>query len=198
MQLVLVALSFWTGLFICLFISMVSNAILSLSFGTVATEPVTLSEAKAWIKVADSYTDDDTIITALIIAARQILEEHLTISIASKTYTVVLKNLLGDMELPYGPIISITSAADWDGDALTIDEDYYLSGEDFKRLDTITDYIKFVYVAGYSTVPEALKLAIKMQVGYMYEHRGDDLDTLGISKDALMVAKIYSRNGIFI
>lgn len=177
---------------------MVSNAILSFSFGAVATEPVTLAEAKAWIKVADSYSDDNTIITALITVARQMLEEYLSISIASKTYTVVLKNLLGDMELPYGPITSITSAADLDGDALTIDEDYILTGEEFKRLDTITDYIKFVYVAGYSTVPEALKTAIKMQVGYMYEHRGDELDTLGMSKDALMVAKIYSRNGVFI
>lgn len=177
---------------------MVSNAILSFSFGTVTTEPVTLAEAKAWIKVADSYSDDNTIITALITAARQILEEYLSISIASKTYTVVLKNLLGDMELPYGPITSITSVTDWDGDALTLNTDYILSGEDFKRLDTKTDYIKFVYVAGYSTVPEALKLAIKMQVGYMYEHRGDELDTLGMSKDALMVAKIYSRNGVFI
>lgn len=181
-----------------LFSDMVSNAILSFSFGTVTTEPVTLSEAKAWIKVANSYTDDDTIITALIVAATRMLEEYLSISIASKTYTVVLKNLLGDMEIPYGPIISITSAADWDGDALTVDEDYVLSGDVYKRLDTITEYIKFVYVAGYTTVPEALKLAIKMQVGYMYEHRGDELDTLGMSKDALMIAKIYSRNGVFI
>ena len=177
---------------------MVSNAILSYSFGAVATEPVTLSEAKAWIKVADSYTDDDTIITALITAARQMLEEYLTISIASKTYTIVLKNLLGDMELPYGPIVSVTSATDRDGETLTADTDYILEGEEYKRLITVTDYIKFVDVAGFTTVPEALKLAIKMQVGYMYEHRGDELDTLGMSKDALMVAKIYSRNGIFI
>lgn len=177
---------------------MLNNAILSISFTTPASEPVTLSDVKNWIKVADSYTDDDALITALITTARQMLEEYLSISIASKTYTVVLKNELGDMELPYGPVTSITSAADFDGDSLTNGTDYIVYGEDFKRLQTVTDYIKLVYVAGYTTVPQALKDAIKMQVGYMYEHRGDELDSIGMSKEALMVAKIYSRNGLFI
>ena len=195
---VIISPCFYKGFFINLFIYMLNNAILSISFTTPASEPVTLSDVKNWIKVADSYTDDDALITALITTARQMLEEYLSISIASKTYTVVLKNELGDMELPYGPVTSITSAADFDGDSLTNGTDYIVYGEDFKRLQTVTDYIKLVYVAGYTTVPQALKDAIKMQVGYMYEHRGDELDSIGMSKEALMVAKIYSRNGLFI
>lgn len=177
---------------------MVNNAILSISYGAVTTEPVTLAEAKAWIKIANSYTDDDTIITALISVAREMLEQHLSLTIPTKTVTVVLKNEIGDMELPYGPIQSITSAADYDGEALTVDEDYELEGENFKRLITPYNYIKMVYVAGWATVPEILKTAIKMQVGFMYEHRGDEQETNGLSKDALMLAKSYSRNGIFI
>lgn len=189
---------FFIPFMFCLFIFMQNNAILSLEETVPVTEPVTLTEAKAWIKVADSYTDDDTIITALIVTARTMLEKYLSISIASKTYTVVLKSEMGWMELPYCPFISLTSAADSDGDALTNGTDFEMDGEAFKRLITPYDYIKLVYVAGYSTVPQALKDAIKMQAGFMYEHRGDELDSTAMSKDAIMVAKSYSRHGIYI
>ena len=53
-----------------------------------ATEPITLTEAKLWLKVDDS-TDDD-LITALIIAARQACEDYTHRSLITQTWQMTL------------------------------------------------------------------------------------------------------------
>jgi len=71
------------------------------------TEPVTLSEAKAQAIV--TYSDDDTLITALITKARKAVENYCNISIVSQTVTLIA-DLYNDYELPYGPVTGILSA----------------------------------------------------------------------------------------
>lgn len=82
-----------------------------------ATEPVTLAEAKQWCKIELDITEENTLLTQLITAARKQLEGYLCISLVDKTVTAVFRNELGNIELPYGPVKSITSVTDVDGNA---------------------------------------------------------------------------------
>jgi uncharacterized phiE125 gp8 family phage protein len=136
-------------------------------------EPVTLDEAKLWCKI--DLDDDDDLITALITAARQMCEKYTGVSFITRTVTAYLNNGCGGCYLPYGPVNSITSYTDIDGE--TVDADLIvIVGDKFKQLrEPLTDYIKIIYTAGYTTLPENLKKAILQQIAYMYEHRGDSL-----------------------
>lgn len=103
-----------------------------------ATEPVSLTEAKAWAKVDD--TADDTLITSLIVAARESAEQFLRRSLITQTWklsidlpasrfddslgegvydlpvTALYSGLPSAIRLPKGPVQSITSVKTYDLD----------------------------------------------------------------------------------
>src|SRR6185437_6805054 len=79
------------------------NAVLSAVFSAEdARKPVTLQEAKDWCRI--SVTDDDALITALIMAARIACEFYANLSLINRTVTSKIKNGLGDFTTPYGPL----------------------------------------------------------------------------------------------
>ena len=172
-----------------------------------ATEPVTLTEAKLWAKVDSD--DDDTLITALIVAAREAAENFtrrafitqtlkLTLDLCKSQYgnylddgvydlpsSILYGELPNAIELPRPPIASITSVTTYDlNNTGTIysSSNYSLIGT---RLVLNRDAswpssmrpagaVEIVYSAGYgsaSSVPEAIKTAIKMHVQTMYDGR---------------------------
>ena len=114
-----------------------------------ALEPVTLAEAKLWMKV--DITEDDALITDLIVAAREYAEQSLRRALITQTkkltldiprgglddvlgdgvYDLPVSVLVGDLpsviELPYQPIQSITSVKtfDTDGTESTYSSDNY-------------------------------------------------------------------------
>jgi uncharacterized phiE125 gp8 family phage protein len=138
----------------------------------VITEPITLAQAKAWLRV--THTDEDAIITALITAARQICEGYISKSFVERTVTAIVRNDLGNVKLPYGPVGNITYVYDVDGNEITGTE-YTLTGVSDKRLGyPMSSYVKVIYTAGYSVLPQQFKTALKMQLSWMYTHRGDD------------------------
>jgi hypothetical protein len=49
-----------------------------------------------------------------------------------------------------------------------------LIGQEFKRVKTDCKLFTVTYTAGYATLPENMKLAIKKQAAWLYEHRGDE------------------------
>jgi hypothetical protein len=153
-----------------------------------STEPVTLAEAKNWIKVDAGITDDDALITELIKVARQQCEGFLGISLIERTVTAVINNSAGGAELPYGPVVSFTSLKDVDDNALT----EVLQGLDFKTLKTpLDDYMTAVYTTGYPDgVPLNFKTAIKEQVAWLYDGRGEDKE---LSATVLQNLKPYRR-----
>lgn len=152
------------------------------------TEPVTLDEAKNWLKVR--VTDDDVVITALITAAREYCEGYTNLSFAPRTVTAILKNQLGDIRLPYGPVNAITIMYDYNGDEITTDN-YTLNGVLGNRICYPTyDYIKVIYTAGYSVLPKQLKTALLMQIAWLYVHRGDE-EGDKISPDAKAILNPY-------
>ena len=151
---------------------MVYNSVLDTVFSSEnATEPVTATEAKAWMKV--DLTDDDTLITELIKTARKQCEGFLNISLITRTVTAYIKNSAGDLELPYGPVVSFTSLTDVNGDAITSDN-YILRGGGFKYLvEPYEDYLIAVYTTGFTTLPTQYKTGILQQVAHLYDNRGD-------------------------
>lgn len=154
------------------------------------TEPVTLEEVKSYVRLeglqdvgesdATPFTEDDDLIERLIVYARKKLEKLYNISLVTKTLRAVITNLAGDIEIPQGPVISITSLKDRDGNDL----DYTISeyNEDDLEED-INDFITLecpkyekmvmVYEAGYQEVPEALKVEILRYVTWLFAYRGD-------------------------
>jgi uncharacterized phiE125 gp8 family phage protein len=80
-----------------------------------AIEPVTLSEAKRHANVVAS--DDDTLITALIQAAREQVESDCSRALITQTWRLKLHEWFADwLDVPRSPLQSVTSVTYIDGD----------------------------------------------------------------------------------
>lgn len=158
------------------------------------TEPVSVSEAKAYLRLIGS--DEDSLILELITSARQRLEKFTGLSFGNKTIKCYTRASDRWFELPYQPLVSITSVLDDDGTALT----YETRGLQYKQILTSSDNgINVIYTVGWGStgLPKGLKQAILKQVSTDYENRenylvGDSANEL--SSSAKMTAQSYSRN----
>ena len=136
------------------------------------TEPVTIDEAKLWMRIVD-YTTDDDLITELITSTRKHLEKYTGLSFGEKTIEAIMTNDRFTFELPYGPVITVSSVEKWDGDewiTLVDETDYYVVDDCLQ----VYSYSKFrvTYTAGYEELPEDLKTDIKVLVAWQYKNRG--------------------------
>lgn len=68
------------------------------------TEPLILAQVKAHLII--TFTDDDTLLTALITSCRKAIEEYCAISIVTKNVTLIA-DLCKEWELPYGPVTGL-------------------------------------------------------------------------------------------
>jgi uncharacterized phiE125 gp8 family phage protein len=148
-----------------------------------ATEPVTLTEAKAHFGV--TITDDDTRITSLIVAARQQAEHDTRRSFVTQTWRAKLDGFPAGraIDLPHGPIQSVTSVQYVDGDGVTQGfTDFTLDadgqrilldyGESWPSPRAVENAVTITYVAGYgaaTAVPEGIKSGIKLLVEIQYD-----------------------------
>lgn len=77
-----------------------------------AAEPLSLDEAKAWLRVTD--TSEDDLITTLIGAARQMAEKRTNRAFITQTWELVLDGFPActrQIELPIAPLLTVTSVA---------------------------------------------------------------------------------------
>jgi hypothetical protein len=157
-----------------------------------ATEPVTVQEAKDYLRINNNV--ENTLIGELITSARQRLEGFTGRSFGAKTIKVRFEYVDGWVELPYSPITSITSVVNDAGDTLT----YESKGLEVKEVFCSADNgVIITYVAGYTTLPKALKEAILKEVSTSYENRenyviGESVN--GLSNGAKQLAQRFSRN----
>jgi hypothetical protein len=165
------------------------NLVLDIQFTNESlVEPVTLPEARSWLKL--DVSDDDTVVTELITAARQQCEGYLNISLISRTVTAWLQIGLDEIRLPYGPVETITSVTNYKGDPIA---GYQVKYELFKALDPCTE-VKTVYDAGFNgSIPKHFKTAIKEQIAWLYTNRGDAEVTETLSPIAKMILAPYRR-----
>jgi uncharacterized phiE125 gp8 family phage protein len=155
------------------------------------TEPVLLAEMKTYLRISSDETFNDTLITQLIKTARQQLETYLNISLISKTITARLQNDSGYMLLPYSaPEITISSVKDDEDNDISSDS-YSLKGNLFTAnastnawpgnnfFSPCNSIVNVVYAVDYSDdgLPVHFKTAIMQQVSWLYERRGDEIET---------------------
>ena len=149
------------------------------------TEPVTLAEVKRKLRIMESTTEFDDELNDLITQCRQMFEEVLGISLIQRSVYAVLQNQLGNIELPYGPINTVTNAQDKNGNSIDA-ANYEVLGQGFQYLETKYDWIGLTYTTNADT-REGLKEALLREICFRYNHRGDeDNDSNGLhAREAL-------------
>lgn len=141
-----------------------------------ATEPVTLEEAKPHLRV--DGTEEDSLISALIVAARQKAEEYTRRAFITQTWELALDSACGVLYLPRPPVQAV-EAVTLDGEGVA-PENYALVGPEALHVKVPLYAVNpggvvIRYKTGYgdaaSDVPQAIRQAILMLVAHMYEAR---------------------------
>jgi uncharacterized phiE125 gp8 family phage protein len=169
------------------------------------TEPITLAEAKEYARIDGS--SEDTLITSLIKMARLHCESYMGKAIIRKTVTIDSFSFPYVWQIPYGPLVSASDISK----VVTIDQNnvetalnYQVNVGLFPKIAITSGAqsfkFKMVYTAGFTTVPEDIKLAVKMMVNTLYERREDFSDLQAIPsplgvKAILMPYKTYNWFG---
>jgi uncharacterized phiE125 gp8 family phage protein len=169
------------------------------------TEPVTLAEAKAYARIDGS--SEDALITSLITMARTHCESFISKCIVLKTVEINSFTFPYQFQMPYGPLtneLNITKCVTLDQNGVETPLNYQVNAGLFPKLFILggaqSYKFKLVYIAGMTTVPDDIKLAIKMMVNTLYERREDFSDLQAIEsplgvKALLMPYKTYNWFG---
>ena len=168
-------------------------------------EPVTLTEAKAFLRV--DGTAEDTLITSLIVAARERGEELSRRAFLTQTLEMTVDCLPSQRTLALlrPPLISVTSVTyrDYYGvSAVWTDYRTDTNSQPGKIIFTSkpgvylqeSGAVTIRYVAGYgsaaSAVPERIKNAILQLVAQWYENRGATNEMPMSSKEAFLAERV--------
>lgn len=164
-------------------------------------EPLTLGEAKAHLRV--EHPVDDTLIEALIVAARDYAEVYTRRAIPSCTYRLYLDAFPCLIELAMPPVRSVSSIVyvDDDGDETTLATDQYTVDTKTEPARITPAYglswptarcqLNAVYVefaAGWASaadVPRGIKQAMLLMIGRWYATREAD-NAVPTAADALL------------
>lgn len=146
-----------------------------------ASEPVTLEEAKRYLRV--DTEDDDELITDMIVAARMHAESWLRRSLITQSWLLGFEHYKLDVAaLPMGPVQSVASVMvlGSDGGSQTMSTDAYYLSENKEALHFWGGLIGFrleiTYVAGYGDaedVPRPVKLGMLSHIAMLYDGRGE-------------------------
>jgi hypothetical protein len=118
-----------------------------------------------------NFTTDDDLLSDMITASRELIEEKYGISIIDKTLESIVTNLCGNEQLQRGPVKSVTSVTSKDGTGFTTDQiKVYGDHLECPQEKNMT----VVYEVGYTVLPKPLKNEIMRLATYLYENRGDD------------------------
>lgn len=148
-----------------------------------AQEPVSLAEAKAWLRAGD---DEDDLIGELIVAARIRCEWHAGRAFVSQGWTLWL-DAAGDVALPLPPLAGVDTVTlhAADDSATVLETSGYQVDVPGGRLIfnaphpglRAVNAVSIAFTCGYGgadAVPAAIKSAILQTVSWLYEHRGGD------------------------
>jgi uncharacterized phiE125 gp8 family phage protein len=144
-----------------------------------ATEPLTLAEAKLFLRVDGST--EDSLITSMVSAVRIAAEQYLSRSLITQSWKLAYDDyLLSVTALPLGPVQSITSVTlvARDGSTTIVDSNtYYLSAKKDRLNFDATPFatrVEVVYAAGYgnaANVPEPIKQGMLQHLASLYTNR---------------------------
>lgn len=141
---------------------------------------VSLEEAKAHLRV--DYDDDDALIGAIVSSAVARLDGFQGVlgrALLPQTWAQEYDGFSGDLVLPFGPILSVTSVA-YDSETFS---DYrllvdgrgpFLRVNDGESWPSSDGPVTVTFQAGYAdaaSVPSPIKSAILLHIGTLYEYR---------------------------
>lgn len=160
-------------------------------------EPVSPDEVRFFMRRDEDETWDDDLIASLIEAQRQAMEIDLGIALVKRTVT---ENYRGTpccgyiaawqrWKPKYGPVSGLEAKL-IDGTPVTPDN--YGSAEWPVLL--LSYNADITYTAGYNTVPEPLKTALKMRVSTLYQNRENVGGEARAAFDSRKLERLYDRN----
>lgn len=156
-----------------------------------ASEPITLSEAKRQVNLAENEDAHDEMLVLAIQGAREQWEADTDSAVMSQTISLALDRYPTEpLKLPKRPVRLIESISHYDADgvlAVADPDDYALdasgqlrfrSGFMWPAVADRWDAVQVVYVAGYENrrlVPAVAKQAMLLLVSYYFDaNRGDN------------------------
>jgi uncharacterized phiE125 gp8 family phage protein len=163
------------------------------------TEPITLAEAKAHLRVV--FDDEDAYISTLITAAREMAEGRTQRAIVLRDEVLALDCFATPIRLPYPPLRAVTAIDydDQDGAQQTLDDTAYrvndyvtparitrASGATWPTTAVQEAAVRVRYSCGYPTpsaVPTSLRQWMLLAIGALYENR--ESVTAGVQTYAL-------------
>lgn len=175
------------------------------STSTSTDEPVSLADMKLWLRLDTADTAEDGVVQALIATARQKVEERTNRAFITRVFDGVADCApagSGPVKLPRSPVINVLSVKGFALSDLTDTGGTAMSSSSY-YVDTLSEPGRLVpvgvgwptatrqangfivrFTAGESTseagVSERSKSEIKQLVARLFEHRGDELETLKI------------------
>lgn len=164
-------------------------------------EPISLSEAKQFIRMDADYTYEDALIGMLISANREWLEGELGLSLVPRTglkykFTKPCCGQCVNTYIPYGPVNEIAATY------VTDDQPYELANlgaDDYYPYYKLNNSVNITYSAGDwgGNFPQGLRLALLMLVATNYENRENFVvgETVNdVTQNAMTMAYKWSRN----
>jgi uncharacterized phiE125 gp8 family phage protein len=155
-----------------------------------AVEPITLAEAKAYLRV--EHSDDDLVIAAFIAAARIHVETQTRRALITQTWRFVRDGWPGEGRLSISPTplqqILAARVYDSDGSTLSIDTQAFVADKASapaivafapwslpapgRTVGGIEIDVRVGYGDAGANVPEPLRQALRLLVAHWYERRG--------------------------
>lgn len=144
-----------------------------------ASSPVSFEDVKLYLRV--THTEEDSLIESLIAAATDEAQKIMNRQLIQADYEYYAYTD-GVLRIPRPPLVSISTVHSVDSygiETLVDAADYSIDthSDPAKLTTTVTGTVKVSYTTGYvnvAAVPDAIKLWIKVMVGFMYESREED------------------------
>lgn len=156
-----------------------------------ATEPITKTDCKRHLSIAESDTSHDAELDVLIESARRKLEEDTGIAVISQSFSQVFPAFVDALRLARGPLTAVSSITYYDstntqqtlstsvyGVDLTTRQIRLKADQDWPDVYARWDAVTVNFTAGYasaSVVPANIKHAMLTLVAYYFDlDRGDN------------------------
>lgn len=171
-----------------------------------AEYPISLVEAKLHLRV--DHDDEDDLITTLIAASTEWLENALDRKLVAGSWRLELASFASVIELPYPPLVSVDQVqyVDLDGTTQVVAESVYevdttvspgrlmlADGQSWPSTKLTNAAALISFSAGYGAaadVPAMAKAAIKLLVGHWYENRETAVAGLQVKESPMAVQAI--------
>lgn len=166
------------------------------------SEPISLEAMKAWLKL--EIDDDDDLIEALIVAARQHCEQELNKSLVAQTFLVKFDGFSNVLELPFPPVSTVDEVLYYDANGVQQElssASYWFSGGLPSRIESKTsfpatqnrlDAVSVEYTTS-GEATESVKTAMKMLIAHWYENRSA-VETGTIATEIPLAVKTILQN----